>query len=163
LPELALYPDPAVVQLDDGFRDGKPQAGPFRGGVADALKLLEDTLTGQPEYIVTYGQWGEFKLALGRIIRRGRRNAVVNSKFDLHTLDGGNPLIVKVLRSGAEIRAKSDATLAGVLTKLEQPEPELSVFDRITLASESGIARSDHPEGDDLVEYDCDGWVLERL
>jgi len=125
--------------------------------------FLQDALAAKPEFVVTYGAWGEFRLAMGRIIRRGRRAAVVDSGFDLHTLDGGNAVIVKLLRTGVEIRAKSDATLASVRNRLEQSDPGLSVFDQITLASESGIARSDHPEDDDLVEYDCDGWVLERL
>jgi hypothetical protein len=126
-------------------------------------KELQKALAQKPEFVLSYGAWSGFRLYMGRVIRHGRRASVVNSKFDLHTLDGGNPVIVKVLRSGAEIRAKADATLADVMARLEQSEYDLSPFDRITLASESGISRSDQPEGDDLVEYDCDGWVLEKI
>ena len=128
----------------------------------DARRCLDAALAAQPEFAVVFGQWGEYRLSLGRIIRRGRRAAVVNSGFDLHTLDGGNPVIVKVLRSGADIRAKADAMLADVKTRLDG-EGEASLLDHITLASESRIPRTDDPSDDDLVEYDCDGWVLERL
>ncbi|MBI1890852.1 MAG: hypothetical protein HYS18_09415 [Burkholderiales bacterium] len=129
----------------------------------DALALLEKALANQPEFIVTYGHWGEFRLSMGRIIRQGRRVMVEGSRFDLQTLEGGNPVIVRVLRTGAEIRAKADATLADVRNRVQEAGDELPPIDHITLASESSIPRSDSPEGDDIVEYDCDGWILERL
>jgi hypothetical protein len=126
---------------------------------ASTLQGLKAALADKPEFILGFGQWGEFRLFLGRIIRRGRRRIAINSQFDINTLDGGNPLIVQVLHRGVDIRAKSDAMLA----KLDKSRQELSVLEQITFASERAILRSGDPEGDDLVEYDCDGWVLERL
>lgn len=128
----------------------------------EACGILQAIIAMQPEFIVTYEKWGEFKLSLGRIVRRGRRAAAIDSRFDLVTLDGGNPVIVRVLVSGAEMRAKADATLTAVQSKFDQSEHALTTFDHILLASESSIPRSEHPEGDDLVEFDCDGWVLQK-
>lgn len=130
---------------------------------APLMQFLRNALAGKPEFILSYGMWGEFRLSLGRVIRRSRRQAVVGSEFDILTLDGGNPVIVKVLRNGTDIRAKSAATLAEVRSKLETTERELTPFEQITLASESAMRHADDPQDDDLVEYDCDGWVLERL
>jgi hypothetical protein len=81
----------------------------------------------------------------------------------LHTLEGGNPVIVKVLRQGTELRAKSEAALAQMRARLDSPESDTAEAGRILLASESTIRHAADPDGDDLVEYDCDGWVLERL
>lgn len=128
-----------------------------------ALSVVQPILDKKPEYVVTYGKWGEFHLSLGRIVRRGRREFVRSSQFDLNTLDGGNAVIVRVLVSGADIRSKSDATLATVRNRLGQPDAALTAFDQILLASESAIPRSDDPEGDDLVEFDCDGWILKKI
>lgn len=127
------------------------------------LSLLA-ALARQPEIFVTFGQWGEFRLFLGRIIRRGKRQVAVNSRFDIVTLDGGNPEIVKVLQQGAALRAKSDATLAMIArNRQDKAETPLSALEQITLTSESAIAFSEDPQEDDLVEFDCDGWVLERI
>jgi hypothetical protein len=128
-----------------------------------ALEILLPVLAAKPVYIVTYGQWGQFKLSLGRIVRRGRRASVINSRFDLTTLDGGNPVIVRVLQSGADMRAKSDAARIAVQNKFDLSNHSATVTDHILLASESAIQRSDNPEDDDLVEFDCDGWVLEKM
>lgn len=128
-----------------------------------ACHLLAPILAKQPEFLVTYGAWGEFTLSLGRIVRRGRRASVMQSRFDLNTLDGGNPVFVRVLVAGADIRAKSDATLLAVQTRLELPVAELTTIDHIMMASESGIQRAADPAGDDLVEYDCDGWILKKM
>lgn len=126
------------------------------------MTTLRTALAMKPQFIVTHGQWGEFKLSLGRIIRRGRRAAVEKSSFNIDTFDGGNPVIVKVLLSGADLRAKSDATLADARTRLEQDDPWQPTLARITLETENAIRRTGSAEGDDLVEYDCDGWILER-
>jgi hypothetical protein len=128
-----------------------------------AFALLGPIIAMQPEYVVTYGQWGEFRLRLGRIVRRGRRASVVNSRFDMTTLDGGNPVIVRVLQAGADLRAKSDATLTAVQSKLNQGSHTPATIDHILLATESAVQYADRPEDDDLVEYDCDGWVLQKM
>jgi hypothetical protein len=120
------------------------------------------SLSEKPEFVVTYGQWGEFSLTLGRIVRRGRRDSINVHKMDLHTLDGGNPAILKVLISGDAIRAKADVVLADLRSKMEVPGTELSSFEMIALATESAILRTDNPESEDLVEYACDGWMLEK-
>jgi hypothetical protein len=127
----------------------------------NALALLHFILALKPEYVVTYGKWGEFKLSLGRIVRRGRRAAVVSSTVDLATLDGGNPVIVRVMQSGAAMRAKTEATITAAQTKIDRAGH--STIDQIMLMSESAIPRSANPEDDDLVEFDCDGWVLEKI
>lgn len=154
-----------VLRKNDGaaaFLTFLQQTHEHTNSAEKAYGILQDVIAMQPEYIVTYGSWGEFRLSLGRIVRRGRRASVINSRFDLATLDGGNPVIVSVLVSGADMRAKSDATLTAVQSKLGQPGHELTPFDLILLASENAIPRSEHPEGDDLVEFDCDGWVLQK-
>jgi len=128
-----------------------------------AIEVLHSIIAMKPEYVVTYGKWGEFKLCMGRIVRRGRRARVVKSRLDLATLDGGNPVIVRVLQSGAVMRAKADATLSAVQNKLGQSNHLPTAMDQILLASESAIQRSTDAEDDDLVEFDCDGWVLEKI
>jgi len=128
-----------------------------------AIEIVQPILAMKPEYVVTYGQWGNFTLSLGRIVRRGRRASVINGRFDLTTLDGGNPVIVRVLQSGADMRAKSDATLNAVQSKFDLTKHSATAMDRILVASESAIQRSENPEDDDLVEFDCDGWVLEKI
>jgi hypothetical protein len=139
-------------------RDGNPLTA-----TPTEIAAVRGALDAQPEFIVGYGRWGEFRLMLGRIIRRGRRDVIIHSSFDLHTLDGGNPLIVKILQAGVDIRAKSDATLANVRERLVRSQASLSALEHITMATESNIRRATVPEGDDLVEYDCDGWILERI
>lgn len=132
------------------------------GDQMKAVEMIQPILAMKPEYIVTYGQWGEFRLSLGRIVRRGRRAAAVNCGFDLATLEGGNPVIVRVLQSGIDMRAKSDAALNAVQNKVDHANHAASAVDHILLASESAIQRSTNPEDDDLVEFDCDGWVLQK-
>jgi hypothetical protein len=127
------------------------------------LEMLQPILAMRPRYVVTFGQWGKFSLSLGRIVRRGRRGVVVNSRFDLATLDGGNPAIVRILQSGADLRAKSEAALHAVQSKVNHGTDSVAAVDHILLASESAIQRSENPEDDDLVEFDCDGWVLEKM
>ena len=128
-----------------------------------ATALLQPILDMKPEYVVTYGKWGQFKLSLGRIVRRGRRASVVSSRFDLATLDGGNPVIVRVLQSGADMQAKSDAALTAVQSKFDLSKNSPTLIERILVTSECAIQRSANPEDDDLVEFDCDGWVLEKI
>lgn len=154
-----------VLQKNEGAADflhflQQPQQ--HINNAESALEILQSILDQKPEFVVTYGQWGEFKLSLGRIVRRGRRALVAKSRLDLSTLDGGNPVIVRVLVSGAEIRAKSEATLSAIQNKFEQTDHTPTPFDRILLASETAIQRASHPVGDDLVEFDCDGWVLQK-
>lgn len=128
-----------------------------------AIAALQPILRMKPEYVVTYGKWGQFKLSLGRIVRRGRRASVADSRFDLATLDGGNPVIVRVLQSGADMRAKSDAALTAAQSKFDLSKNSPTAMERILVASECNIQRSGNPEDDDLVEFDCDGWVLEKI
>lgn len=126
------------------------------------ITAVHAALAMKPQFIVTYGKWGEFRLSLGRIIRRGRRAAVEKSGFSIDTFEGGNPVIVKVLLPGTELRAKSEATMADARQRLNQDDPGHPHLARITLETESAVRRAGSPEGDDLVEYDCDGWILER-
>ncbi|MGZ5817871.1 MAG: hypothetical protein ACXWJD_03905 [Burkholderiaceae bacterium] len=156
----------SIVHKNDGaikFQKFLQQAHAHINDPDTAVEILQQILAMKPQYIVTYGQWGQFKLSLGRIVRRGRRASVVNSRFDLTTLDGGNPAIVRVLQSGADMRAKSDAALNAVQNKFDPTNHSATTTDHILLASEYAIPRSDNPEDDDLVEFDCDGWVLEKI
>jgi hypothetical protein len=144
------------------FHDFLQQMHMHASGHEQAIAILQPILAMKPEYVVTYGQWGEFSLSLGRIVRRARRASAMNSRFDLATLDGGNPVIVRVLQSGADMRAKSDAALSAVQSKFNPSNHAAAAVDHILLAAESAIQRSDNPEDDDLVEFDCDGWVLQK-
>lgn len=155
-----------IVRKNDGaikFQEFLQQVHAHVNDPEKAIGIVQQILAMKPEYVVTFGKWGEFSLSLGRIVRRGRRAAVINSRFDLTTLDGGNPVIVRVLQSGADMRAKSDATLNAVQGKFDLAKHSATTIDRILVASESAIERSENPEDDDLVEFDCDGWVLEKI
>ncbi|CAN5491683.1 hypothetical protein BH11PSE11_BH11PSE11_30100 [soil metagenome] len=132
-------------------------------GSGASLRQLAQAIDRKPELIVTYGQWGEFKLSLRRIVRRCKRSAIHGNESRVNAYDGWNAVIDKVLISGEELRVKADATRASLLEKLGTVESDVSSFDRIALATESAIPRSDNPADDDLVEFSCDGWVLERL
>ncbi|MGZ3237998.1 MAG: hypothetical protein ACXU8A_11550 [Burkholderiaceae bacterium] len=156
----------SIVHKNDGaikFQEFLQLAHAHVNDPETAIEIVEQILATKPEYTVTYGQWGHFTLSLGRIVRRGRRASVVNSRFDLATLDGGNPVIVRVLQSGADMRAKSDAALNAAQSKFDLAKHSATAMDRILVASESAIQRSENPEDDDLVEFDCDGWVLEKI
>jgi hypothetical protein len=155
-----------ILHKNDGaikFQAFLQQAHTHATDPEKAIAMLQPILAMKPEYVVTFGKWGQFSLSLGRIVRRGRRAAAVHSKFDLATLDGGNPIIVRVLQSGADMRAKSDAAMNAVQSKFDLSHPSATAMDRILLASEHAIQRSANPEDDDLVEFDCDGWVLQKI
>jgi hypothetical protein len=155
-----------ILRMNRGAEDllayFKLPAG-HKSGSGASLRQLAEAIDKKPELIVTYGQWGEFKLSLSRIVRRCKRSAIHGNESRVNAYDGWNAVIDKVLIGGEELRTKADATRAGLLEKLDTMEEDASSFDRIALATESAIPRPSNPADDDLVEFSCDGWVLEKL
>jgi hypothetical protein len=153
-----------ILRLSQGAKEMPvcfDQSDEQRNGSGDALLTTAAAIEKTPEFIVSYGEWGEFKLSLGRIVRRGKRSSIHHNESRINAFDGWNAVIVSVLISGDELRTKADATRANLLEKLDTRNSAPTVFDKIALATESAIPRSAN-SADDLVEFACDGWVLEK-
>lgn len=119
---------------------------------------LRECLRQRPEWVVNFPPWPSFKLRLGRAVRQGRRGEIQTEGIADGFLDAAETRIGRIVidgKSQAESRAERVAPLRVKPAHLLSP------------AEMRALAESDHiladPEKLDVVEYECDTWMLERI
>lgn len=121
---------------------------------AELYKRLKNCLKENPEWIVRFGEWPEYRLYMGRTITSASKGYAFKKKIDLNQLGSGHPKILKThaanpnlsdpmkyVNFGQGKNAKYFSWLENILNIVRQR----GLFDK------------------DWIEYECDGWVVEKV
>jgi hypothetical protein len=132
-----------------------PSVNPHKRPVLshEETRLVANALAQAPEWVVQSGRNPEFRLSMARVMRRGRRDLMLNGLLQ-SDFSGGNPNVIKTI----EPLQKTSRPSLDVTTR---PQSREDLLDRITDLQLSVDTIGGHQYEWVLVE--CDGWCLDEV